>query len=226
MRLLSVALLVTTTGCASQIGTGRATTLEPGKGELMALMQLDVIAPQSKPNGNAVHLPWGHVGLGYHRGINERLEIGGRAWFFGLPQHLSWGAALDSKVQVFRGEPGKGLSLAVAPSFAYHQPQIGGTPWHTFTGSLPVLFGQDFGPHQFVIGPRVGYSLWAGEGQNTIHVPWFGGSTGVSFGVGRNAETKIMPEIVFVYSPLSFNGAVDSDRYGATLFQLGLSASH
>jgi hypothetical protein len=35
-----------------------------------------------------------------------------------------------------------------------------------------------------------------------------------------------MPEIVLVYSPLSFNGAVESERFGATLFQLGLSASH
>jgi hypothetical protein len=214
------------TGCASQIGVGRATTIERGHGEVMGLAQLDVMSPQSNPNGNAVPLPWAHVGFGYHRGLTDRLEVGGRAWFFGLPQHLSWGMAADSKVQIFRGEPGKGLSLAVAPSFAYHQPQIGGTPWHTFTGSLPVLLGQDFGPHQFVVGPRAGYTLWAGEGQNTIHIPWFGGSTGVSFGVGRNAETKIMPEIVLVYSPLSFNGAVESERFGATLFQLGLSASH
>ena len=218
--------VLATTGCASQIGMGRATTIERGHGEVTGLAQLDVVAPQMKADGAAAHLPWAHVGFGYHHGVADGLELGGRAWFFGLPQHLSWGVAADTKIQIVRGEPRRGLSLATAASVGYHQAQIGGTPWHTFTGFVPILVGQDFGPHQFVVGPRAGYTLWAGEGQNTIHIPWFGGSTGVSFGVGRNAQTKIMPEIVFVYSPLSFNGAVENERFGATLFQLGLSASY
>lgn len=211
-------------GCASQVGFGRATTIERGKGEVSGIMQLDVVSPRMAAEGDAVNLPWAHVGIGYHRGLASGFELGARGWVFGLPQHLSFGGALDTKIQIVRGEPRRGLSLATGGSIGYHQVQVGGTPWHTFTGWIPVLLGQDFGSHQFVIGPRAGLTLWAGEGQNTIHVPWVGGGAGVSFGVA--GRTKIMPEVILVYSPLSFNGAIESEKYGATLVQLGLSAAY
>jgi hypothetical protein len=70
-----------------------------------------------------------------------------------------------------------------------------------------VLFGHDFGPHELVIGPRAGYTPWTGEGQNPVKLPWYGASTGVSFAAG--SKTFIMPEVVVVYSPVSFNGEVD-----------------
>jgi len=187
-------------------------------------MQLDLVAPKTTEGGDAIPLPWAHVGLGYRRGITQRLDLGARGWIFGLPGHLSFGGALDGKVQLLRGEPGSGFSIATGASLGYHQAQIGGTPWHTFTLWTPILFGKDIGKHQFVFGPRGGMTLWAGEGQNTIKLPWIGGSTGLSFGAGE--KNQIMPEVVVVYSPVSFNGEVNDERYGAFLVQLGLSGTY
>lgn len=222
---LAVALpLLLSTGCASQVGFGRASTLEPGRQQVTGFGQLDLMAPKMQQGGDAVGLPWAHVGIGYRRGLAERVEVGGRGWIFGLPAHLSFGLAGDAKVQIVRSTPGRGLQVASGLSLGYHQAQIGGTPWHTFTAWAPLLFGHDFGKQQFVVGPRAGFTRWTGEGQNPIDLPWFGASTGVSFGVG--SKTQVMPEIVFVYAPVSFNGAIRDERYGATLLQLGLSASY
>lgn len=211
-------------GCASTIGFGRATTLEPARGQVSGVGQFDVIAPKIREDGKAVALPWVHVGIGYHRGVARGVELGGRGWIFGVPGHLSFGFAADGKVALVRSTPGRGLQVATGASVAYHQAQLGGTPWHLFTGWVPILFGHDFGPHQFVIGPRAGYTLWTGEGQNPVKLPWFGGGAGVSFGVG--SRTQIMPELVLLYSPVSFNGEVDDERRGAYVLQLGLSASY
>jgi hypothetical protein len=211
-------------GCASQVGYGRATTLEPGQQQITGIGQIDLVTPKMRQDGDSFSAPWAHVGIGYRRGIAERFDAAARGWIFGLPGHLSFGAALDGKVQIVRGEPGRGLSLVSGGSIGYHQAQLGGTPWHSFTGWVPLLLGQDFGAHQFVVGPRAGLTLWTAEGQNTIRLPWFGGSTGVSFGVG--SKTHIMPELIVVYSPVSFNGALESDRVGAFVTQLGLSATY
>ena len=224
LALLALLALSLVSGCASQVGFGRATTLEPGKHEISGIGQVDLVSPRSRKDGDAAGAPWAHVGIGYRHGIADRFEAGGRAWMFGLPGHLSFGAAADGKVQILRGEPGRGLSIATGASIGYHQAQLGGTPWHSFTGWVPLLFGQDVGKDQVVFGPRAGLTLWAGEGQNTIRLPWFGGSLGVSVQAAKT--TRIMPEIVVVYSPVSFNGAVENEQRGAFLTQLGLSATY
>ncbi len=223
MRALALVLFAfVCTGCGSQMAFGRATTLEPGKNQITGFAQVDVSTPKlGGGEERAVAVPWAHVGLGYRRGITRSFDLGVRGWIFGLPSHLSFGGALDAKVQLVRGEPGRGLSIATGGSLGYHQAQLGGTPWHQFTVWAPLLFGQDFGKHQFVVGPRGGFTLWTGEGQNPIKLPWFGGSTGVSFGAGKN---QIMPELVVVYSPVTFNGEQEQ-RTGAFLVQLGLSGT-
>lgn len=210
------------TGCASQIGMGRATTLEPGHTSIQSSLQVDVAAPKIRAEGRAAPAPWAHVGFGVHHGVARNLELGGRAWYFGRPGELSFGGALDAKVQMFR--TASGFTFSGAASLGYHQAQIGFAPWHSFTGFIPILMGQDFGKHQLVLGPRVGMTLWAGEGQNTIELPWAGGSVGFSF--GTNVQSFIMPELVVVYSPVSLNGMVDSEKYGAWGVQLGLSATY
>lgn len=217
-------LLATQAGCASQVGFGRASTLPKGASQISGNMQVDLITPKMLDGGKGFTVPWAHVGIGYRRGVADRVELGGRAWFFGLPANHSLGAALDGKVQLLRGAEGKGIHVGTGLSLGYHQAQLGGTPWHSFTAWAPLLFGQDFGPHQFVLGPRGGASLWTGEGQNPVWVPWIGASTGVSLRPVKH--TEIMPEIVLVYSPMRFNGEVDNAQVGAWLMTFGLSASY
>jgi hypothetical protein len=215
-------LALTQTGCASQIGMGRATTLEPGHTSMQSSLQLDVAAPKMRAEGKPVPAPWAHIGFGIHHGVARGLEIGGRAWYFGRPGDLSFGGAFDTKVQMFRTD--KGLTVSAASSFGYHQAQLGYTPWHSFTGFVPILIGQDFGKHQLVFGPRAGLTLWAGEGQNTIKLPWAGASVGFSF--GTDVKAFLMPELVVVYSPISLNGMVENEKFGAWGVQLGFSATY
>jgi hypothetical protein len=153
-------------GCASQIGMGRATTLEPGHTSIQSSLELDVAAPKIRAEGRAAPAPWAHIGLGVHHGVARGVELGGRAWYFGAPGHLSFGAAFDTKVQMFRTE--RGLTVSAVASLGYHQAQLGFTPWHSFTGFVPILIGQDFGKHQLVFGPRAGLTLWTAEGQNRL----------------------------------------------------------
>jgi hypothetical protein len=209
-----------TTGCGSQIGFGRARTLEPGHGEVSGSVEIDTV---SVPTDQAqVPLPWVQVGAGYRHGIVKNFDLGARGWAMGVPGHFSAGLSLESKLQFVRSRDADAVTGLV---LGYQHVELGGTPWHVFGVGVPVLMGINFKQHQFVIGPRAGYLFWTGYGMDTIAVPFFGGSTGVSIEVAK--RTRLMPEVVITYIPISFNGEVDQDRrYGSYQVQLGLSLSY
>jgi hypothetical protein len=211
--------------CASQAGFGRATTLAPGTNQASIAVEASLLAPKLTPE-SAVPLPWLQVGLGYKRGITERVEIGGRVYGSYFRNVLAtFGLAVDTKVQIYRHEPDKGrLSVAAAGSFGYHQTWFGGSPWHAFGGTLPVLFGIDAGKHQFVLGPRFADYVFTAYGQNAVNTFWLGASAGFAGRIRERGE--IFPELVLMWSPVSFNGETDNEsRVGVTFIELAVSGS-
>lgn len=226
-RLATLALLVAlaTTGCASQTGFGRASTLGEGELEAQGALTASVASMQAAP-GDPTPLPWLDLELGVHYGLTEDVDVGGRLWGVGIRGLGTWGAALDTKVALLTSdEQGTGWNIAVAGAASYHQILVGGTPTHLLSLTIPVLFGHDFGKSQLVFGPRVVGNLWTGQGQGTIETLSYGLSVGYSIGIGD--RWQLMPELVLLATPVSFNGEVhDEDRYGAGFLHLAIGGSY
>lgn len=206
-------------GCASQTGFGRATTLRPGESEIGVGIEATAILVNTRRE-RPVPVPWLDLAAGYHRGVGERLELGGRAWGLAVERvgFSSFGGAFDAKYQLFR-DRGR-WDASVAGALAYHQTRLG-TPWHYATATVPLLFGYDFGESQLVFGPRLGLTLWMGEGQNPIELPLLGTSVAYAWRISKRFQ--LVPELVLLYTPVSFDGETqDADRYGATTVQLGV----
>jgi hypothetical protein len=207
------------------MGFGRARTLPAGTGQVSAALEGQTTAPQSGANGNPAPLPWAQVEAGYRRGIVSGFELGARGWLGGLLEHYGAGVGLDAKTQLYRGKkPSGSFDVSLVSAIAYHHVEIGGAPWHTFHAMLPLLVGINAGPHQLVLGPRVGATVWTAEGQDTIKFPWFGSSLGFSAKVGKGFS--LFPESVLLYAPLSFNGTSPGDRKGAWELQAALGATY
>jgi hypothetical protein len=219
-------LLALPTGCASQAGFGRARVLDPGQAQVTGELETNAFLPHLLPD-KVAPIPWVEVGAGYRRGLTPWLEVDGRVWGVALPVllpgHLNVGGAADAKAQLVRT---RRFDLSVAGSLSYDQMQIGGAPWHFFTATAPLLAGFNFGPgerHQLVLGPRVAETIWTSEGQNPIDLTWWGGSIGISL-AGKHG-VYFMPELVVLYTPVSFNGEVQTSKVGMYSTQLGLGIS-
>ncbi len=219
MRWWLIALVAS--GCASQSGLGRATTLAPGVSQFTPGVEGTLVSVRTAENTN-VPAPWLLLGLGYRHGVTEWLELGGRVWGFGWPHYLtSVGVALDAKLQLYKGTR---WHIALAPSVKYHAVALGDSPWNIGVLELPVLFGLNFGLHQLVLGVRVTDTLLTGLGTNPVNSVWVGTHVGVSFRAGRRVE--LMPELGILYSPVPFNGeTADASRTGASVIYLGFSIS-
>jgi hypothetical protein len=222
MRVRAAALLLLVGGgCASQSGLGRATTLAPGVFQFTPTVEATLVSVKNDATSTTT-APWLTLGVGYHRGVTPFLELGARAWAFGLTNYLTTaGLAFDAKVQLFKGRV---WHIAVAPSLKYHAVALADSPWHVVALEAPVLFGLNLGQHQMVLGVRVVDQLLTGAGTNPVNTVWAGAHVGISLRVHRSAE--LMPEVGLLYSPVRFNGETrDEQRTGASVIHVGLSLS-
>lgn len=215
--------LLALASCAPMAHGGRARVLAPGRNEVALGPELTLLGTKITPQG--VTLPSFQLTLSYHRGINERLELGSRLWGFSVEQAglQSWGGALDSKRQLrLRSNTGRGPDVAVAPSVGYHELRFGGTPEHTAFVSVPLLVGFNIGQrNQLVIGPRIAWHAWWGESQKAQRHLSYGGSIGFIWPWGQH--WTFMPELVLLWAPVDFGGEASTDDItGATNLSLGL----
>lgn len=216
MRALALLVLVggwLLGGCAPAMGLGRADTLARGTwrydgGVDISVLRADLRADRSAP------LPWVQMVTGAHVGVADRVEVGGRAWAFGWPgAFTTFGLAADAKYQVHvaqrRGTP----HIAVAASASWQSPALGNTPWTALGLTVPVLAGFDVRESQLVFGPRVAAWVVTAPGQRALFSPGFGAGVGWS---GRKERFEVFPELVWMYAPVSWNGALhDPARTGA-----------
>ena len=216
-------LLALAAGCAPLAHGGRARVLPVGRNEVTFAPEVTLLSTKITPEG--VTLPSLQLGLGYHRGVTQRLELGGRVWGFGVERAdlRTWGAALDAKIQLQWQDPlTGGADIAVAPSGGYHQMKLGGTPEHFAFASVPLLVGLPVGRrHQLVFGPRVAWHAWWGESQRAQRHVFYGGS--VAFALALGERFVFIPELVLLWSPIQFGGeAPQAEQKGATYMSLGL----
>jgi hypothetical protein len=207
--------------CATQTGLGRATTLAPGVAQFTPALELSLVSVKNE-SSQGTSAPWVLLGVGYHRGVSERVQLGARIWGFGWPNYLTTlGVAFDAKFQLYRGEK---WHVALAPSLKYHAVALADSPWNIFALEIPLLLGFNFGKHQLVFGLRATDTFLTGRGTNAINALWVGAHMGVSWRVHRSAE--LMPEIGLLYSPVPFNGeTADANRNGASIIHVGLGVS-
>ncbi|MDX2052930.1 MAG: hypothetical protein SFV15_11095 [Polyangiaceae bacterium] len=217
-----ILLTFLTWGCASQAGFGRASALPAGTIEAFGSANVSLA---TMPTGAEfpIPLPYADLLLGGSYGLNERVAVGGRLWGLGIQGLSHWGVALDSKVELTPPEPGRQWHAAVAGAVGYHQLLVGGTPLHVGSLNLPLLIGRDFGPHHLVFGPRLTWHVNAGEGQGTIETTTYGASVGFGWRIAQRWE--LFPEAIVGWSPVSFNGQVDSPEHrGASFLHLAIGA--
>ncbi len=221
-RWLAALVAVSCGGCASLTGLGRARTLDPGRTQFGATVELS--SNSARLNGQT-NVPWGHVGVAFRRGLHERFELGGRFSCMGIDGADSIALWVDPKIQIVRSPSAThGIDLAIVPSVGWQQVRLGGTPWHLPQVALAVLFGVNLGPHQLVLGARGGYQALIGTSMVTQHIGWGAVSIG---GVFRAGRWDISPELVLGWAPVTFNGESTADTQpGAGLGQIGFSFAH
>lgn len=212
-------------GCGSQLGMGRARTLDRHKLVVGASGELDV-ATAARGVEQVIPVPWAEVGVGAHYGVHDRVELGARVWGFGIPTlTTTFGGAVDTKIGFYKPRPDESRwNVAAGLSLGYQQILYANAPEHVFGGTIPVLFGYDFGPHELVFGPRVATFVSTSYGQETVTTVWPGANVGVAIALGPKLE--LFPEMVLLYSPVELNGETDDDeRSGIGVLQLGLGAN-
>lgn len=212
-------------GCATQSGMGRARVLPEGESELFGIAQASVLSARLTP-GEPVPLPWIQVGAGWHRGYGGGLELGARLWGGSFLSLSTLGIALDAKLQLVQSpEPTRGVDVATGLSLAYHVGDLGGWPWNGPTATVPLLVGFNLGRLHLVLGPRGGVTWVTGQGQAPLLLGFGGLSLGMEMRLHR--QFSLMPELVLLYSPVSFDGTrVDAPQRGASLAELGLGVSY
>lgn len=224
-RALVLCVLALVSGCGSQLGMGRARTLDQGKLIVGASGELDV-ASAGRGEDQTVPVPWAQIGLGAHYGVHDRVELGGRVWGFGFPNlAATFGGAIDAKLGVYKPLASES-KWAVAPalSLGYQQILYADAPQHVFGGTVPVLFGYALGKHELVFGPRVGTFVSTSYGQETVVTVWPGANVG--FAIATSDRFELFPELVLLYSPIQLNGESEADdRTGVGVLQLGLGAN-
>jgi len=220
-RLLILAALA---GCAPQAAVGRARTLPPGASTIGGGIDASVTRPNS-PNDTDPKLPSGNLGVTYRRGLTDRVEMGGRTWGIGIPAFWTLGIALDGKVSLRRSpDPRHGIDVAADVIVGYERVVNGGTPWHIGSAAATILVGHNLGRHAITWGPRAGYAIWGGEGQNPIYLQLYGASCAFAWRLGKNWE--LTPELLVLYSPVHFGGEVEGSRQDgawATQLSIGLT---
>lgn len=218
--LLALAALLSTAACTSQTGFGRARTLPAGELHGNAGLTASLISAQMSP-GDPVPLPYLDLQVGAHYGLTDGVEVGGRLWGIGIRGVGTWGVAADTKVSLMRSdEAHTGWNIAVASGLAYHQFVVGGTPSHAVTLTVPLLFGYQVNDDALVFGPRIMGGFWFGQGQGTIEELAYGLSAAYHIGIGDGWE--LVPEVVLMGAPVSFNGEVeDEDSTGVGFLHLG-----
>jgi len=215
--------------CAPVAGSGRARTLGRGRYALQASPELTVVT--GKVAGGDIPLPSAQLTMGGQYGLTDQLDLGLRLWGFSVGKYLleSWGTSIDTKLQLKRASDAPGTreaDIAVAPRVLYHQVTFGGTPEHMVGLSVPLLFGWRFGQaNQLVLGARIDHQVWMSESQTPLGVTLGGGSLGFVWQLAQH--WALMPELVLLYSPLSFNGESGAeDSRGLSVLSLGFGVSY
>ena len=220
--LCLAALLAGGVGCASVTGAGTARTLPPGEHEIGSGLEFGLGLPKIAPTYHAP-LPWPQLVLGYRRGLTERLDVGARAWGFGIRGLYTVGAEVDTKIALKRAEATtRGIDYTLDPAVSYHQVAVGRAPTHSLIVQSPLLIGFNAnGGDQFVVGPRLGYQGVFGPDLHPVHLFSLGTNLGYHWQV--TDKLAFFPEVVFAHAPVSFNGVInDAQRRGLTIFQIGL----
>lgn len=225
LRMMRVAVLLLATGCATQSGFGRARVLPDDTHEFGGLVQGSITSVQLGP-GKPAPLPWVQLGMAFHEGLGDGLEVGGRLWVSSLLTATTLGVAADAKYQLDQaGGPTDRFDISVGASLAYQRATFGDWPWHGATVTVPLLCGWNFGQHQLVLGPRAGAAFETSEGQKPLLIGY--GGMSLAFAAQLNERLSFTPELVLLYSPVPFSGTRDDPtRRGATLLELGFGLDY
>ena len=221
---LVVGAAVLSLACVPVSGAGRATVLPRGRGELSVTPEVMLATPRAT---NA-KIPSAQLVFGYHRGFTERLELGARGWRTVVKQRGLEvnGAALDSKVQLRSRDAGASVDVALSPSASYHQFSLGGTPEHQLSLCVPLLVGWRVGQrNQVIVGPRLLYQIWFGESQVPQRLIFAGTSVGFAWQISQS--WSLIPELMLLYSPVSFGGEDPTTRKrGLSILSLGVGVGY
>lgn len=167
--------------------------------------------------------PWLQLGAGYRRGFLG-IEGGARLWGFGLPNRFfTLGGALDVKVPLIAAPSiERDFDLSLGLDLGYHQINVARVPTHLFASQLLLSFGWNLGGgDQLVLGARLVDHVMTGPSVHPVNMLFGGGSLG--FAWRPLAMLEVRPELVVLYSPVSFNGLIeDGERRGLTIVQIGL----
>ncbi len=202
-KLLLVAVAAVLAGCPSISVLGSARTLDKGRTRVAVALEGNAfVNPNPGPNRPEGPPAVPIVEVAVHRGVSDRVELGGRLWTFGLQ--------LDSKFALFKSAPEGGFDLAVMPTV--------GVAWRPAANAVPnipvqvaVLAGYNFDGLHLWAGPRLIDQIVFYQGP--INTWSAGASAGVS--IRMSPSVRLAPELSVV-TPI---GTTAHDFYG----QVGLA---
>ncbi len=221
-----IAALLLTAACASSTGMGGPRVLKSGQHEIGIGFDLTLNKANLSP-GQDAPAPWPQLTSSYRIGLGGDFELGARTWGFGFVNYFfTFGAGLDLKYGIIQSpDIDSGFDLSIGVAGGYHQVNYAKAPTHTIVTQVPLLLGFNTGGgDQFFFGPRFENQYTFSPEQQPVNSAYGGFSLGYVWRAMPYLE--IRPEFVFLYSPVSFNGAVDNgEQRGFMIGQLGFSTA-
>jgi hypothetical protein len=198
-------------GCTAMSTIKTATTVPPGKTQLIGAIEANGGAPLELPVKPL--LP--ELVIGARRGLTERIEVGGKLTTCPAGRRTTT-AGLEGEVKVqLRRVPWSRLELALGPAAGFRWISVAGAAMQVSYVTLPFLMGIDVGRHQIVVAPEAGVQLWTSAGSNEIWAPMLGLSLGFVWRIGQ--RFALVPEAAAYRTDVR----IDYSR-GSQMFHLGI----
>jgi hypothetical protein len=209
MRGAVLALLASSTGCASMSTMQTASTL--GEGDLQVGLETAYQTVSVKYAG----LSYPQMSVAVRYGVSDRVDIGGR-----IGQ-----AGTELQAKFLLTEPGAATAFSLAPTIGGFALGSGDADFASLHYQVPLLIGiSTGGGSELVLGPKIHHWLLLGDGSSGGMIN-AGATVGYALRLGE--RFALMPE-VGVFYPVAVHGSDSDDsdiRFGGvdvSIFHFGL----
>jgi hypothetical protein len=180
--------VVAAAGCSPLGGYHTARTLEPGRTDVTAALQVHGAGPEETGKGIAPELA-----IRVRRGLSSRVDASAQLTALPLGELVtSVSAGAGARVEL-SAAPDSRWAVSLGLSAGYRYTGAMGAAWETVHATVPLIIGLDIGDDQLVFTPTVGWQRWYSSGAHPVDLPFSG--TGLGYAWRLTERYTLLPEI-------------------------------